>query len=79
MARPREKNVTKEAYWKRQQRAAKPGGRCSRCGKVVKGRLDAQHNNNNQADNRKSNITRLCRSCHVAIDNRKGRHKKGGS
>jgi hypothetical protein len=77
VARPREKNISKWGYWKRNQRATKPGGRCSRCGKHIKGRADNQHKNNRQSDNSKKNLVKLCRSCHVAIDNKLGRHKKG--
>lgn len=77
MARPREKNISKWGYWKRQQRAQPKGGKCSRCGKKVSGRLDTQHNDGNPSNNSKGNHSKLCRSCHVTIDNRKGRHKKG--
>ena len=78
VGRPREKNISKDGYWKRNQRAGKPGGRCARCGKRVSGRLDVQHKNNVQSNNKRSNLVKLCRSCHVAIDNAKGRHRKGG-
>lgn len=74
--RPREKSVSKWGYWKRNQRASSKGGRCSNCGKAVSGRLDVQHKNNRQSDNSRKNLVRLCRSCHVKVDNRLGRHKR---
>ena len=70
------RNPSKWGYWKRNQRITPKGGKCSKCGKRISGRPDNQHKNNRQSDNSPRNLKRLCRSCHTAEDNRKGRHKK---
>lgn len=74
VARPREKNISKWGYWKRNQRDRGSKGKCSNCGK--QGATDWQHKDGKPSNNSKSNTIRLCRSCHVKVDNRLGRHKK---
>ena len=77
--RPRKVRVSKDAHWKREQRKAgnSPGATCPRCGKKVSGRLDTQHNDGNPGNAAPANKRKLCRSCHVSIDNSLRRHVKG--
>jgi 5-methylcytosine-specific restriction endonuclease McrA len=63
VARPREKNISKAGYWKRNQRAGVRSSRCSKCGATHN--LIVHHRNKETADNRPSNLKTLCRSCHL--------------
>jgi hypothetical protein len=76
VGRPREplSKISKWAIWKRGQRSAPKGGRkCSvkGCNKPA----DLHHRNNEQRDNRPSNLVALCRSHHTSAGN-KARHNR---
>jgi 5-methylcytosine-specific restriction endonuclease McrA len=63
VGRPRESNISKQGYWKRNQRAGVRSSRCSSCGATTN--LIVHHRNKETADNRPSNLVTHCRACHV--------------
>lgn len=66
LGRPREKNVTQWAHWKRIQRSGVRGSHCQSCGKRLSGRGGiVDHVDGNQANASRKNLKTLCRSCHL--------------
>lgn len=68
MGRPKIANPSKDALWKRAQRAGTRANRCSRCGKRLDNRDGIQHHRDGVLKN-EGNRRTLCRSCHAAVDN----------
>lgn len=68
MGRPKISNPSKDALWKRAQRAGTKASTCSRCGKPTAGRGGIQHHTEGVKNNEHARTT-LCRSCHAKVDN----------